>query len=371
LQPVAPYWGLKIAKTLNQDSIRTRSGNPWNKNVVHYMLKNEAYAGTLLFNKPKSRQVGPSAAEGLIRIENAHPAIVPHDAFLRVQVLLHERSPQVIHPRLLTSEYLLSGLAYCGWCQRKLIGCSAKSGRFHYYACQRVLKQGRAACRGGFIPRLKLEAAVLERLKHRVLTEANLTSLVELVNQELSQAVRETHTRREEVQSHIEELRARLHKLYGALETGQLSLEDLAPRIKELRSQIEESESRHSSFDSTRETALRLRREEVLSQVGDFQQVLLGGSFLERKRFLRSFIRRVVIPHDGDEGSGEMEYTLPLVPQGLSQISKFFLLSKSAHHSVRRQTLQNSLQPLSRIPRPSAHSVPKSLSWSRGRSRLF
>jgi DNA invertase Pin-like site-specific DNA recombinase len=321
---------MEIAKTLNQDSIRTRGGNPWNKNVVHYMLKNEAYAGTLLFNKPKSKQVGPSAAEGLIRIENAHPAIVPHDAFLRVQVLLHDRSPQVIHPRLLTSEYLLSGLAYCGWCHRKLIGCSAKSGRFHYYACQRVLKQGRAACRGGFIPRLKLEAAVLEKLKHRVLTEANLTSLVELVNQELSQAVRETHTRREEVQSHIEDLRARLHKLYGALETGQLSLEDLAPRIKELRSQIEESESRHSSFDSNRETALRLTRVEVLSQVSDFQQLLLGGSFLERKRFLRSFIRRVVIPHDGDEGNGEVEYTLPLVPQGPgedSTLSNFEVLS--------------------------------------------
>ena len=60
------------------------------------------------------------------------------------------------------------------------------------YACQRVLKRGRLACRGGFIPRVKLEAAVLEKLKERVLTEVNLTSLVELVNEELSQKARET-----------------------------------------------------------------------------------------------------------------------------------------------------------------------------------
>ena len=321
---------LEIAKTVNQEGVCTRGGNPWNKTVVHYMLKNEAYAGTLLFNKAKTKQVGQSGGEGCIRIEHAHPAIVPPDAFLRVQVLLHERSPKVIHPRLLTSDYLLSGLAYCGFCNRKLIGCSAKSGRFHYYVCQRVLKRGRLACRGGFIPRVKLEAAVLEKLKQRVLTEANLTSLVELVNEELSQAARETHTRREEVQAQIEDLRARLHKLYGALETGQLSLDDLAPRIKELRSQIEESDARHSSFDATREASVRLTRAQVLSQVRDFQQVLLGGSFLERKSFLRSFIRRVVIPLNGDKGSGEMEYTLPLVPQGPGEdrtFSNFEVLS--------------------------------------------
>ena len=104
-------------------------------------------------------------------------------------------------------------------------------------------------------------------MKQRVLTEANLTSLVALVNQELSQAARETHTRREEVEAHIEDLRARLHKLYGALETGQLSVEDLAPRIKELRGHIEGLEARHSSFDSIREAPLRLTREEVLSAV--------------------------------------------------------------------------------------------------------
>lgn len=67
--------------------------------------------------------------------EHAHPAIVSVDIFQRVQAMLHERSPKVMHPRFLASDYLLSGLVYCGFYQQKLIGCIAQSGRFHYYAC--------------------------------------------------------------------------------------------------------------------------------------------------------------------------------------------------------------------------------------------
>ena len=124
--------------------------------------------------------------------------------------------------------------------------------------------------------------------------------------------------------------------------SDHLNVEDLAPRIKEPRCHIEELEARHSSFDSTKEASLRLTREEVRSQVRDFEQVLLGGSFLERKRFLRSFIRRVVIPHQGDHENGEMEYTLPLVPQrpGVDRtLSNFEVLSTvqvgSPYRSIR------------------------------------
>lgn len=307
---------LEIAKTLNQEGNRTRKGNPWNKTVIHYTLKNETYAGILVFNKGPAKQVAGKMSQECIRIEHAHPAIVSEDVFQRVQAMLHERSPKVMHPRFLVSDYLLSGLVYCGHCHGKLIGSSAKSGRFHYYACQRVLKRGRSACRGGLIPRVKLEAAVLEKLKQRILTEANLISLVELVNDELSQAVRETDQRRLEIEARLEDLRARLHMLYGALETGQLTVDDLAPRIKELRIQIEEFEERRDSIDKARTGKVSLTRTQVLAQVRDFQQLLESASFLEQKSFLRSFIKRIEIPHHGEQGNGELEYTLPLVPQG-------------------------------------------------------
>lgn len=310
---------LQIAKTLNQEGSLTRGGNPWNKTVIHYMLRNETHVGTLVFNKGSAKQLDSKAGNECIRIEHAHPAIVSAKTFQRVQAMLHERSPKVTHPKFLASDYLLSGLAYCGFCHCKLIGCSAKSGRFHYYACQRVLKRGRSSCRGGFIPRAKLEAAVLERLRERVLTEANLTSLVELVNEELSQAARETDQRRGEIDARLEDLRARLHKLYGALETGHLAVDDIAPRIKELRAQIEENEARRKSVDKNKERALRLTRADMLVQVRDFQQLLGSASFLERKRFLRSFIKRIEIPHNGEQGNGELEYTLPLAPQGPSK----------------------------------------------------
>lgn len=312
---------VEIAKALNEWGIKTRAGNAWNKTVVHYLLKNETYTGTLLFNKPKSHQsemVRRSPAE-CIRVDNAHPAIIERDAFIRVQALLRARSPRMIHPRLLTSEYLLSGLAYCGWCQRKLIGCSAKSGRFFYYGCQSVLKRGRSGCRAKFIPRAVLVTAVIEKLKARIFTTENLTKLVQLVNEERSHAVQTEQGRLEEARSRTQDLRARLHKLYGALETGQLTLDDLAPRIKELRAHIQELEREEKNLQSGGGVPIQLKPAEIKHYVEDLQCVLEAGSFVERKGFLRSFIRRVIIPDQGDSQTGEIEYALPLVPKGEEQ----------------------------------------------------
>jgi hypothetical protein len=59
---------LEIAKTLNQEGVRTRGGNSWNKTVIHYMLKNETYAGILLFNKNNKKEAGRNVEE-CIRVE--------------------------------------------------------------------------------------------------------------------------------------------------------------------------------------------------------------------------------------------------------------------------------------------------------------
>lgn len=47
---------LEIAKTLSQEGSLTRGGNPWNKTVIHYMLRNETHVGTLVFNKGNARR---------------------------------------------------------------------------------------------------------------------------------------------------------------------------------------------------------------------------------------------------------------------------------------------------------------------------
>ncbi|MCX6000379.1 MAG: zinc ribbon domain-containing protein [Chloroflexi bacterium] len=59
------------------------------------------------------------------------------------------RSPKVVHPRRVSSIFLLSGLLFCS-CGRALTGCSAKSGRHFYYICSRSSRQGKEACSAKF-----------------------------------------------------------------------------------------------------------------------------------------------------------------------------------------------------------------------------
>ena len=81
---------------------------------------------------------------------------------------------------------------------------------------------------------------MIAKLRERVLTEDNLASLVEMVNGEVEAAVSESHARLETIEAEIAEVQARLSRLYEVLETQKLDLDDLAPRIKALRRQLDQ-----------------------------------------------------------------------------------------------------------------------------------
>ena len=50
----------EIVKTLNSEALRTSRGKPWSKNNIYYILKNEVYTGTLVWNRQSKSQGRPS-----------------------------------------------------------------------------------------------------------------------------------------------------------------------------------------------------------------------------------------------------------------------------------------------------------------------
>jgi site-specific DNA recombinase len=94
--------------------------------------------------------------------------------FEKVRALLRERSPEITRPRTLNSEYLLSGLLYCGKCGAGMLGCAAKSSRFFYYACHNYCKRGKDVCNAELIKKERIEGFVIHRIKAHLLTEDNL-----------------------------------------------------------------------------------------------------------------------------------------------------------------------------------------------------
>lgn len=304
--------GLKeMVKELNNSGVAGPKGTTWGKTTLHKILTNEAYTGTLIWGRASKRDLKP------VRLENAWPAIVDRETFDTVQSKLSSRAPTRLNPRQLASRYLLSGLARCGRCGKALVGQEAKGGQFSYYVCGALLKKGAGACEARYLNSRKFEEIVVNKIKEHILTEENLQELVHLVNEEMDSAAGNYREELDVISDEIVDINSRLERLYDALETGKLGLDDLAPRIQQLRYRQELLQSRKREL----ETLLSDRKVELANletatrYVDDLKNLLEESSLAERKSFIRSFVKEVNVT--GDEVL--LTYTMPLPPEGISE----------------------------------------------------
>ena len=298
----------EIAKALNREGIRTGNGQLWGRTTVHKVLTNEAYCGTLVWG---GRPGHPAIHSGdpPVRVEHAWAAIIDKDAFSQVRIKMASKRPAVIHPRTIPSSYLLSGLLYCS-CGHSMIGRSAKSHHYHYYTCNGGYKQGRDACDARALPKDRLEHLVIDQIKCKVLNREWLEELLRLVNEELDSTHGILRDRLPTIDAELNDVKNRLSKLYDALETGKLSLDDLASRIKELRTRQDELHKARLQLEAEMAAhgATHIDAETVKSYAEDLKNLLGEADITESKSFLRSFIKRIEI----DKSEAVIHYNLPV-----------------------------------------------------------
>ena len=299
----------EIAKLLNAQGYKTRDGNQWTNTVLYYMLTNEVYTGVTIFNGYRYWESKGGKEQKTVRVEGTHPALVSREQFEKARALLKERGPRVTHPRTVSSNYLLSGLAYCGSCGAKMLGTTAKGGQFFYYGCQNYLKKGRAACAAGLVNQGHLEEAIMGQLEDEVMTDENLSALVTLVNEEANQNRSTSRERVDQIDAQAKALNSRLDKLYVALETGHVDMADLGPRIKDLRAQIETAEARKREILTEDAAPLKFSGAAVRRCLECLHELMADGNPSERKAWLRSWVKRIEV--DTRKG-GTLYYNLPV-----------------------------------------------------------
>ncbi len=302
----------EIAKTLNREEVFTSTGQRWGKTTVHKILNNEVYCGTLVFGgRPGHPAIHSS--EPPVRVEDAWQPIIDKYTFNQVQKVMSKNAPKTVHPRIVPSFYLLSGILFCT-CGSAMVGRSAKSHRYYYYACNRGCKQGREACDSRILPKKKIEHLVIEQIKSKILDGKYLEELVRIVNEELGAGYAVVKEKIANIDFEIQEVGNRLTRLYDALETGRLDLNDLAPRIKELRvKQDELSKARVvAEAEMTLQGYQQLDIEAVRSYVADLWNILDESEVAQRKAFLRSFVKKIVV----EKEMVKLYYNLPVPPHG-------------------------------------------------------
>lgn len=271
----------EIGRDLNDRGIRTKRGNPWNKNSFHRLLSNETYIGVYKYSG--------------IRKEGGVPAIISKEVFDAAQERLKTK-PNPVGRHRMNSDYLLTGKLFCGHCSSPMVGISgtSKTGDKHYYyTCQthRLEK----TCDKKNVKRDYIEGKVLEKIRQSLMDDHVIQWLVDgyedFVKQVRSESLLATY------EQDLEEVKKSLKNIMRAIEQG-IFTDTTKERLQEL-----EQERRELEGHIATEKAM-LGETPPKEQVQFWLESWRQGDVNDRKtaeRMIDTFVKAVYL-YDDDDG---------------------------------------------------------------------
>ena len=296
----------EITKILNSDGLRTAQGRRFASNHIYWILRNKAYVGVLEYNfRERYGPVEPTTIPGF------YPVIIDQQLFDRVQEKLRLSAANWRNSYANRTTYLLSGLVVCDACGRRYLGTAAKGGKFHYYSCGSYLKGGKETCAARLINKDKLESAVLVKIQEQILSPTNVRSYIQRVMESALKSQDKPSPEQDAVRLALNDLQARLQRWENALESGELSIEHAAQRIKELHEQRQELLKKKQVLDRYRPGVKRvsaIRTALMDAYVAEMQRRLAVKQIGSKREFLQEVLKEVRV-----RGSNiNLTYKLPL-----------------------------------------------------------
>ena len=296
---------LDITKTLNAEGIPTSNGKRWLKTTVHFILTNEAYAGTVVW--------GTNSKDGQppVRVEDAHPAIVTKKEFQRVARLMQSRAPNKANPRRVSSRYLLSGLAKCETCGKAMTAAEAKSGKYTYYICHSLLKRGKGTCKTPRLNAKKFEKIIVDELRANILTESNIRDLVKLLDEEMDGVASEQRQMLESIDGELEEVKKQLGRVWNFIaRSDSVDVAEASDLIVELRERKEKLEiAAEEARALLKDRRQLLDSADVIATFAEEMSEFLSTSELtETRAFVHSFVKKVQVR----PGKATIVYSIPI-----------------------------------------------------------
>ncbi|HEU4758665.1 MAG TPA: recombinase family protein [Dehalococcoidia bacterium] len=279
----------RIARRLNEESLRTRRSGLWSMVTVRDILRNRAYVGTYT-------RFG-------VRVPASHAPLISQEDFRRVQERLDQRRPAAGSRQV--SPFLLSGLAYCGYCGNKMIGVTRKqrwrrrsddtvrSALYRYYQCES--RTNRSLCDYHTRRAERLE----EEVRAALVSGQSSPAVPQAGDGAAVRAETEGQVRR--LRDKVRRLDRRLEQYLDAASAGRLSEERLRSLSLALASQqleLEEGlvESQRLAQQQATEAERRRQQEGLLASLeGDWERLTFG----QRQELLREVLDRVVVRDDG------------------------------------------------------------------------
>ncbi len=281
---------LDIAKTLNAEGIPTSNGKKWLKTTVHFLLTNEAYAGTVVW--------GANAKDGAppVRVEDAHPAIVSKQEFQRIARIMESRAPNKANPRRVSSPYLLSGLAKCETCGKAMTAAEAKSGKYTYYICHSLLKRGKDTCKTPRLNAKKFEKIIVDELRANILTESNIRDLVKLLDEEMDEVASEQRHMLESIDGELEEVKKQLGRVWNFIaRSDSVDVAEASELIVDLRERKEKLEiaAQEARAVLAERRQLLDSADTIATYAEEMSEFLRTSELTETRAFVHSFVKQI------------------------------------------------------------------------------
>ena len=278
-----------IARRLNEEGMRTHRDGLWSMVTVRDILRNRSYLGTY-------SRFG-------VRVPASHPALISSDDFRRVQERLSSRRREKAKRQ--TSPFLLSGLAYCGYCDNKMIGVSRRQrwrrrdgtekwAEYRYYQCES--RTNRSLCDYHTRRAGQLEEEVRQALL------GNKSSAVVAVPKAGDDAalLKEAEARCRRLRGRLRRLDKRLEEYMNEAARGRLSGERMRSLSVDVAAEglsLEESLAEAERFVKQQASAAerQQQKERALARLRDEWDQLAP---LEQQSLLGELLERVVVWDD-------------------------------------------------------------------------
>ena len=281
----------RIARCLNEEGIKTRRGGNWSMVSIRDILRNRAYLGTYT-------RFG-------VRVPGSHPALISPEDFRRTQDCLTARRSSY-SPRQ-ASPFLLSGLAYCGYCENKMIGVSRRQSwkrqkdgsqaqaSYRYYQCESRTNQGlcdyHTRRAGDLETEIKEILAGIDVKSGRAFPQAGDETAV------IAEAQEQCH----QLRRRLAQIDKQLDQYIDTAARGRLSKEKMRALSLELASdrlEVEErlAEAEHRAQERASLAARHRAQEQTLARLIDSWDSL---EFDRRRSMLREVIDRIIVKDDG------------------------------------------------------------------------
>ena len=302
---------LKIVRILNDDGIASPRGKLWNKPTVHNILRQRGVPWA-----PSSGATTPKTEPTRCGWRRRSPPPSPRTQFDRVNRIMRSRAPKVTNPRRVGSTFLLSGLVKCYRCKRALSGRYSSRGTFPYYVCHSFVKRAPGACDSPRVDARQFEELVVGLIRSNILTEGNIRSLVNVVDEQMDDVAGDERKRLETIESELADVRGRLDRLYDLVETTtEFNMADFAHRIRDHK---ERQERLESAAEGAR--AILAQRRAVLDDVKtitayaqDMSRFLQKSELTERRAFIETFVKEIELLPD----NAVVRYSVPMPDDSL------------------------------------------------------